>query len=308
MKKRTIKPLLQFLTLGGIFSVLVAGNCNKNNDVPLPQIGGYNNSNEVAATNLKAYWPLDGNGTESKSGILPTSTVNVTYATGGIKGQAATFSNGYIYYASAVGGALTSNQPFTVSAWVQAANNGLNGGMPPANNHPYQFFTLAKPGQFWGNVNLLIEAGQYGIASDTLTFKSLYSNNNTGGVQDNINNYGIAGTEYKVVKKGGTSQWIHVVTTYNPAGGTGAQSIFRIYADSALVSNTNFENRGTNSFVYSSHEVIIGGWYNNIPGKMITADTWTTPFTGKIDEIRVYNKLLSDAEIIALYQLGKAGR
>ena len=108
MKKRTIKPLLQFLTLGGIFSVLVAGNCNKNNDVPLPQIGGYNNSNEVAAANLKAYWPLDGNGTESKSGVLPTSTVNVTYAAGGIKGQAATFSNGYIYYASAVGGALTS--------------------------------------------------------------------------------------------------------------------------------------------------------------------------------------------------------
>ena len=305
MKKRTIKPILQFLTLGGIFSVLVAGNCNKNNDVPLPQIGGYNNSNEVAAANLKAYWPLDGNGTESKSGTVPTSTVGVTYATGGIKGQAATFSNGYIYYASAVGGALPSNQPFSISAWVQGANNFVNGGNPPANNHPYQFFTLARPGQFWGNVNLLYEAGQYGVASDTMVFKSIYKL--ASGEKDNINNYGPPGS-YKVIKKAGTGQWVHVVTTYNPAGGTGAESIFRIYADSALASTVNFENKGSNSYVYAPHEVIIGGWYNNIPGKTITPDTWTTPFTGKLDEIRVYNKLLSDAEIIALYHLGKAGR
>ena len=306
MKKRTIKSILQLLTMGGIFSVLVSGNCNKNDDVPLPQIGGYNNSNEVAAANLKAYWPLDGNGTESKSGTAPTSSVNVTYGAGGVKGQAATFAGGYIYFAGAVGGALVSNQPFSVSAWIQAANNFIPGGIPPANNHPYQYFQMARPGQLFGDINLLVEAGQYGVASDTLTLKSIYSD--AGGLQDNINNYGIAGTEYKVVKKGGTGQWIHVVTTYNPAGGTGAQSIFRIYADSALVSNINFENRGSNSFVYTAHEIIIGGWYNNIPGKTVTADTWTTPFTGKIDEIRVYNKLLSQAEINALYQLGKAGR
>jgi hypothetical protein len=306
MQKRTIKPIFQIFILGGIFSVLVAGNCNKNDDPPLPPIGGYNNSNEVGSANLKAYWPLDGNGTESKSGTAPTSSAGVTYTTGGIKGQAGTFANGYIYFASAVGGALTSNQPFTVSAWVQAANNQIPGGTPPANNHPYQYFQLARPAQLFGNVNLLIEAGQYVVASDTLTFKSIYSD--AGGLQDNINNYGLAGTEYKVVKKGGTGQWIHVVTTYNPAGGTGTQSIFRIYADSTLVSNINFENRGANSFVYTPHEVIIGGWYNNIPGKTVTADTWTTPFTGKIDEIRVWNKLLTQAEINALYQLGKAGR
>ncbi len=300
--KTTTKIILAITV---VFLGVFAG-CDKNEDVPLPTIGGYNNSDEVGSVNLKAYWPLDGNGNESKAGTVPTSSAGVTFAAGGIKGQAATFANGYIYYASAVGGALASNQPFSVSAWVQAANNFVAGGSAPANNHPYQYFQMARPTQLFGNVNLLIEAGQYAIASDTLTLKSLYSN--TGGLQDNINNYGIAGTEYKVVKKGGTNQWIHVVTTYNPAGGSGAQSIFRIYADSALVSNTNFENRGTNSFVYTPHEIIIGGWYNNIPGKTVSADTWTTPFTGKIDEIRVYNKLLTDAEIIALYQLGKAGR
>ncbi len=305
MKKETIKPILQFLSIGGIVSVLLAGSCNKDDD-PLPPIGGYNNSDEVAAANLKAYWGLNGNGTEGKSGANPTSTSNVTYGAGGVRGQAASFADGYLYYASAVGGALISNQPFTVSAWVQASNNGLVGGNPPANNHPYQYFQMARPGQLFGNINLLYEAGAYPIASDTMFFKSLYSD--AGGLQDAVNNYGVAGTDYKVVKKAGTGQWVHVVTTYNPTGGSGAESIFRIYADSTKVNNTNFENRGTNSFAYTPHEIIIGGWYNNIPGKVVSADTWTTGFTGKIDEIRIYNKLLTDAEIIALYQLGKAGR
>lgn len=279
--------------------------CKKNKDVVLPQIGGYNNSDEVGAANLKAYWPLDGNGNESKSSTAPTTSSNVTYTTG-VKGQGASFANGYLYYASAVGGALASNQPFTVSAWIQATNNFLAGGNPPANNHPYQYFQMARPTQLFGNISLTFEAGAYGPASDTMFLKSLYSN--AGGLQDAVNNYGIAGVEYKVVKKAGTGKWVHVVTTYNPAGGTGAQSIFRIYADSALVSNTNFENRGSNSFVYSPHEIIIGGWYNNIPGKTVSADTWTTPFTGKIDEIRVFNKVLTNDEIAALYHLGQAGR
>lgn len=299
--KKTTKIILAFTVV--FLAVFTA--CKKNKDVILPTIGGYNNSDEVGSANLKAYWALDGNGNESKSNTAPTSSAGVTYTTG-IKGQAASFLNGYLYYASAIGGALASNQPFTVSAWIQGTNNFLAGGTPPANNHPYQFFQMARPTQLFGNINLMYEAGAYGAASDTMFFKSLYSD--AGGLQDAVNNYGIAGTEYKVVKKAGTNQWVHVVTTYNPAGGTGAQSIFRIYADSTLVSNTNFENRGTNSFVYTPHEIIIGGWYNNIPGKTVSADTWTTAFTGKIDEIRVYSKLLTEAEIVALYQLGKAGR
>ncbi len=300
-KSRKIIVAVAALSLIGLgFS-----SCKKNKDVVLPQIGGYNNSDEVGAANLKAYWPLDGNGNESKSNTAPTTSSNVTYTTG-VKGQAGSFANGYLYYASAVGGALVSNQPFTVSAWIQGTNNFLAGGNPPANNHPYQYFQMARPTQLFGDISLTYEAGAYGPGSDTMFLKSLYSN--AGGLQDAVNNYGIAGVEYKVVKKAGTGKWVHVVTTYNPAGGTGAQSIFRIYADSALVSNTNFENRGSNSFVYSPHEIIIGGWYNNIPGKTVSADTWTTAFTGKIDEIRVYNKVLTTDEIAALYHLGQAGR
>lgn len=278
----------------------------KNKDIVLPDINGYSSSDAVAPTSLVAYWPLDGSGNEKKTNTAPTSSVNASYITTGVKGQGLSLNSGYLYYASALG-ALTTNQGFTLSAWIQVANNGLAGGNPPANNFPYSYFQSTIAGQLFGNLTAMIEAGQYKTTSDTLIVKAIYKDFN-GGTQDNLNNYGVPGTEINVVKKAGTSQWVHVVTTYNPAGGTGAQSIFRIYADSALVSNINFENRGVNSFKYTAGEVIIGGWYNNIPGKTVSADTWTQPFKGSIDEIRLYNKLLTRDEITALYKLGKAGR
>jgi hypothetical protein len=222
----------------------------------------------------------------------------------GVRNQALSLTNGYLYYAQAMA-ALATNQPFTVSAWVQVTNTKDAPTAPM--NVPYQYLQLAIPGQLFGNFNGLIEAGQFKFSSDTLAIKSIYKDKN-GGTQDNINNFGTVGTDYKVVKKAGTGQWVHIVTTYNPNGGTGAESIFRIYADGVLVSNKNFENRGANNFKYTAGETIIGGWYNNIPGKTVSTDTWTVPFNGKIDEIRVWNKLLPESDITALYDLGKAHR
>ena len=303
MKKTQLKVFLFAIAI--IFSSsLVFTSCDKNKDVVLPPIGGYNNSDEVGAANLVGYWNFDGDGKEAKSGSMPSSSVGATYGTGGVRNQALSLTNGYLYYAANMA-AFTTNTAFTVSAWVQVTNTG--GATSGPSNVPYQYFQSAIPGQLFGNFNGLIEAGQYKVASDTLVVKSIYKDLNNG-TQDNINNYGTVGTDFKVVKKAGTSQWVHIVTTYTPTGGTGAQSIFRIYADSALVSNKNFENRGIASFKNTAGEIIIGGWYNNIPGKTVSTDTWTVPFNGKIDEIRVYNKLLPESDIIALYQLGKANR
>jgi hypothetical protein len=299
-------PLL-LLMVGSMLSlgVFTLSSCDDDDDdIVLPPIGGYNSSDEVGAANLVGYWGFEGNGNEAKSGTAPTAQVGATYGAGGVKGQALTLTNGYLYYASALA-PLASNQAFTLSAWIQVKNTG---GSPTAPaNVPYQYFTSAVPGQFWGNLNGLIEAGQFNYTSDSLRIKSIYRNAG-GGTQDNINNGGVPGVDHKYVKKAGTNQWVHIVTTYNPNGGTGNESIFRIYGDSALISNPAYENRGTNSFVYTANEIIIGGWYNNIPGKEVSTDTWTVPFNGKIDEIRVWNKLLPESDIVALYQLGKAGR
>ena len=62
----------------------------------LPPIDGYNSADEVASTNLVAYWPMDGNGNEKKSGSAASSS-NATFVTGA-KGQAVKFDKGYLSY------------------------------------------------------------------------------------------------------------------------------------------------------------------------------------------------------------------
>ena len=304
MKRNSLNLSATLLVVASVFTFALSS-CKKNGgDVQLPPIDGYNNSDEVAKANLVGYWSFDGNGNEVKTGTAPTATSNDSYVDGGVKGKALSLNKGYLYYAKALA-PLASNQGFTVSAWIQVQNNKLDGGTPPANNYPMSYFQSARPGQLFGNITTMHEGGQYAPSSDTLVLKSIYSIE--GGLQDNINNYGEPG-DFGIVKKAGTGQWVNVVTTYNPTGGNGSQSIFRIYADSVLVSNKNFENKAFNSFKYTPNEVIIGGWYNNIPGKKINDDNFTVPFTGKIDELRVWNKTLSDAEIAAINKLGRAGR
>jgi hypothetical protein len=297
------KNLALLVVAGAVLatSLLTVTSCKKKEDAPLPQIGGYNNSGEVGAANLVGYWGFEGNGNEQKTGTAPTASVGASYAADSVKGQALSLTNGYLYYAAALA-PLVTNQAFTLSAWVKVTNTG-SAPTGPA-NVPYSYFQSTIPGQLFGNLTAMVEAGQYRYTSDTLVLKSIYKDF-SGGTQDNINNYGSA-TDFKVVKKAG--KWVNVVTTYTPTGGTGNQSVFRIYADGVLVSNTGFETRGTNYFKYTVGEVIIGGWYNNIPGKTVSTDTWTVPFNGKIDEIRVWNKLLPESDIKAIYDLGVAHR
>ncbi len=297
---KTTKNSMYALLAGGLLLTAFTFNAckKKTTDPTLPTIGGYNNSNEVAAANLKAHWGFEGNGNEDISKTAPTTTANATFAAGGVIGQAVTLDNGYLYYANPLG-ALTTGGSWTLSAWIQVANN------QETTNTPSLYFQSAVPGKLFGNINGMIETGHYKSISDTLDVKAIYQDLN-GGTQDNINNYGVLGTDYQVVKGGGTNKWIHLITTYD--GSNVAHNIFQLYANGVKVGNKQFEDKTVNSFKYSANEVIIGGWYNNVPNKAVSVDPWTLPFKGKIDEIRVYNKLLSAAEIKALYDLGVAGR
>ena len=295
--KKQFSSIYLLLACGLIYTVITAGNCGKD-DVPLPQIGGYNNSNEVAAGNLLAHWGFDGNGNERKTNTAPTASANATFSATGVKGQAVTLNKGYLYYASELT-KLTTSKAYTVTAWVQVSNNQ---GTGPGNEGVQIFYQNARPGTLFGNVSNFFETTHFVPASDTLRMKSLYADQG-GGYQDNINAFG---PNAKVVKAAGGTKWVKVTTTYEPFNAT--TNYHRIYADTTEVALDYF-NRGAQNFKYTGpSEVIIGGWYNNIPGKQVSTDTWTIPFTGKIDELRVYDKALTIAELTALYKLEMAGR
>ena len=291
MKKQSIyfasKLLLGAITLAFAFTACK----KKNSDVVLPKIGGYNNSDEVAAANLVASFPLDGNGTEAKSGVAVTSSSRTTFVSG-IKGQAAQLDSGYLFYNSIP--ALNGLSTFSVSSWVLVRNNGST-----PNSFTSMIFQLSKPGSTFGNINLGLETSWKPASNDTLVVHGWYSDGS--GLQDNRNDP--FGTPAVGVVKDTAGHWIHVVMTVDNANPVNCL----IYANGKSIGAYN--TRGTKIYIPATpSSVIIGGWLNNVPGQPHTSDTWPHAFVGSIDQVRVYSKPLSADEINALYQLELAGR
>jgi len=294
MKKLSIKNIS--LILAGIFLFSAAlTSCKKSStpDVPLPNIGGYPSSDSVASSNLVAYWNFDGNQNEIKSGTAATSSANATY-TPGIEGQAIKLDSGYVFYNSIP--SLNGMTSFTVSAWVQVRNNYDTLG----NAFTSMIFQLSKPTSTFGDINLGLETSWKPAANDTLVVHGWYTDP-SNGLQDNRNDP--FGNPPVGVVLDTTGKWINVMMTVdnnNPVN-------CLIYANGVNIGA--YSNRGTNVYTPSTpSSVIIGGWLNNVPGQPHTSDTWPHAFVGSIDQVRVYNKVLSSDEISALYQLEKAGR
>jgi hypothetical protein len=292
---------LQWLLYMFIAVPCVLVSCSKDNPNKLPSVSpsdyagkieGFDSSAQIAPDHLIAYWNFDGNEKEMISGAVPTATVNDSYVDNGVTGQGLSLNSGYLYYASQLPKFDTSLKSFTVSEWVQVLNNGST---------PTLTFTIARPGQFWGNINFLLETGQH-PASD-LTDLVVHPDFSAigGGTQDNLNASYLPSYKSPTLADG---KWNHLVITYDRS-----TSIFQIWADGVMIGAPDYQNRGTAYFNnFEPNEVLIGGWYNNIPGKEVSGDTWTVPMVGKIDEIRVYNTALGAADIKALYELGAAGK
>lgn len=301
--KTAVLAGIALITIGTVTSC-------KDDSSSLPKIGPYDNSNQVASTNLLAHWTFDGTYAEEKSSKTPTNSVGASFVTG-IKGQALHLSNGYLLYptidALSSANALSS---VTVSMWINVNNNGSTAT---------SFFALTQPPAVqtdWnqGPLNIYAETSKDPLTyNDTLVLHSafhIYSggNYNIGG--DNINDYGVRGTDFQTVK--GTNRWVFYVMRYD-----GANSNIDLYADGVRVSNNNFRNRtnGTppvglgNIIMSTPTQVLIGAWPNSSAGyNLSAAQTWQGLMTGSIDEIRVYNAALAETDIGYLYQLEKAGR
>ena len=281
---------------------------DKKDDVKLEPIGGYDNSNQVAAASLKAHWTFDGNSKETISGTAPTTSLRATYVAG-IKGQAVKLDSGYILYPTIA--ALNSGiGSFSVSTWIFTQNQGTG-------SRPTGVFalTLGATGQTdWndGPILLSLENGRPTTYNDTLVLKTNIATTKGGALLkgDNINDFGVRETDFKTVK--GANKWVQVVARWDGAG-----SFIDIFADGILVSNNNFRFRDAAGVGFgpmtlptgASTQVLIGGYPNDTNGFPLSAiQGFQGLFRGNIDETRFYNKALTDAEITALYQLEKAGR
>lgn len=295
----TQKNIYTVICCSGILSLLLTMNSCKKDGNPnhLPgvspsdyagKINGYDSSEQIYPKNLVAYWSFDDTQKEQISGNSPAQSANATFATGGVRGKSLSLNSGYLYYPIQFTAFKTDSlKSFTVSLWVKILNNGTKKTM---------LFQIARPGMFTGNLNFILNTQSYPASNtDVLKIQPNFSTVG-GGTQDNLNNV--------LSPKIGLDKWTHLVLTYD--GNTG---VFDIWADGVKVGG--FPNRGTGNNLFKSYEpseLIIGSNYNGIPGKSVSSDASFAPMSGQIDEIRVYNIALPDAHILALFNLGKAGK
>lgn len=286
--------------------------CSKSEDAaPLPQIGGYNNADEVGAADLVAYWPMNGTGIESKSNTAPTTTQGTTWETG-VKGQGAKLAAGFMKYPS-ISNIPTTFNAYTMSAWIKVKNNVTD---VAGSGSVSTILSFTRPNEWEGNMNLFAETGQRraievnGAINDSIVFKQGFRTVASGGQTyetllhlenwmkaDNLVTPGkhVANP----VAVGGT--WAQVVGTWD-----GATNKFIVYINGKKSSNPAFEVRGSNTtVVFDAASAPIIGAFGNVT---TTSDSWNKAMTGSLDEIRVWKKALSAAEVGSLYEIEKAGR
>jgi hypothetical protein len=283
-----------------------------------PSVG--QTSDSIAPGNLIAHWTFDGNSTEAISGLSAILTAGtVSYSGAGQIGNCATFTNGALAYnpISAINNS-TALESYSISMWVD---------MPSATGEdpirPLFQITGTKFPDIWGEI--AFELTNYGATGDTLAL-------GTRQVQmDGISPYEHMGTT-QVNYGNSTNKWTFITETYN---GTGNNQTMSIYANGTLLNsqelNTVTKPEAFNIVptgyyptdgIIPANKVYIGtfaffnqgntqgdGYGNFAPIWSAGNYAWASEgITGKLDDIRLYNKALTATEIASLYYAGSQGK
>lgn len=273
----TNKKILQSALVIMVLFLAVAG-CKK---TTRPALGDYTADSNPPGGPLKFYAAFDGttanplmNAVDSIRANFPSD--NPLTSVAGVSGKAIQ-GNGTkaIKYPSA--NDFKGATSCTISMWV---NNTVN-----PNTELY--FSLASK-DYWHEsaAFLLVEQA----AVDKCTFKF--------ALMDHWVEY----TNQSFNKPLLNGQWHHLAFTYNETN-----SKLRVYFDGTEVATPGSSGTFMNGAsplgkldLKNATNLVVGGW-NKQAGLSGPSDSWINGFTGKIDQFRLYNKVLTDSEIMALF-------
>jgi len=286
-----------FLVLGKI----TLNSCKK--DESLPKIDGYDNSDQVAATYLKAHWTFDDTYNEAISSTAPVNKYGGFDFTTGQIGKALNLTAGTVVYPSIpnIGGA-NSLSAFSVSMWVNVKGNK---GAGASEGFTCLFGIIpTNVTDIWGNIMACAETGRHPSTSDTLELKNYLNTtmpDNSQRGEDNVATLNDGkGQWFK-----GAGKWSHYVMTWD-----GATHKFLLYGNG--VSCGAWDDRGTTPalVMQTPCQAVFGSLAANDIGFAGAPDRqgWNPKATAMIDDVRVFNTTLSQADVTALLNLGLAGR
>lgn len=255
--------------------------CKKDKDDPN---AGKTDPSTIATANLIAYFPFDGNATEKIANLTPTMSPGVTYIAGR-RNQAYQGANlAHLLYTIPAGSKLKTLTSFSVAMWFK---HPLVTGDP----EPIIFQIGKSDDLFWGNMTLAMN--RLTATADSLQFKAFFLKTGAEWSGQHV------GFSKNVFTK---DIWMHLVFQYDAV-----TSKYMIYKNGVkVVTNTGVEDRKANpagdplgALAFANADKInIGAWRPKTEGT--ATDAWMGWFLGNLDELRVYDKALTAADITAL--------
>jgi len=281
-----MKKINQFsvFTVAALFLGLFLNSCDKDETDPY---AGKTDPSTIATANLVAYFPLDSESASISigSGITYSKKSGAASFVLGRRGNAykGSTSQAFLEYNLATSNVFKSMSEYTYAVWIKC---------PAPVGGAASVFVVNGGDPGMGNLNFIVESQSN---ADSLALKPYLYNSTTAW----------QGQAFWQFNKAFLSdKWVHIVSSYNKTTSTMA-----IYANGKLV-NTNVRYAdgvvngvqpllGALTFGTDMTKFDIGAWAKLAAG--VAADSWMLYYPGAIDELRIYNKALTDAEVKALY-------
>jgi len=277
------------LTIVTLVTGVATLSCSKSSD---NTNGGKIDPSTIATTNLIAYFPFEDNGNDAISGLAPSQSPNVTYVTGQ-RGKAYQGADGAFYlYDLPAASKLKTLKGFTIAMWFYGTP-ALSDVVPTPGL--LQIDGTSDP--VWGN--LALNQDRMPATSDSLNIKLVFHKEGVAW------NNQFVGFSNKAFTK---NLWIHIVFDYD-----NTTSKYMVYVNgNPLTLDSGITDRWADApevnprpplgdlvFADPAH-LGIGAWMKLITGN--SPDDFMGYFTGKMDELRIYDKGLSAQEVKSLFE------
>jgi len=303
------------LAMAGITALAITSCSKSSGSSAPPLIGGYVSSDSVASSALVAYWPLDGNGNDIKGVQSGTAHGSVSYITG-IRGQAYQGDTTGTYISCNPNSSLVGLTSYTVSVWVKNPVAAKKPGNGTAHTSAEGIFFMSDGHN--ANNEFIIEsdnASANQLATDSMAIHWGFDDPGSTGWQGfTMNSWGTdtatSGWEHLVMTYDGTSSNYIAYWNANPVGVSSAWSSGNYVTPTQILNGPTGTGTPLGNINFSSATpvaITIGAWPPASIGGLYGLNE-ANSFAGSIDELRVYNRALTQQEITGLYLNGRAGR
>ncbi len=279
------KYLINSLLFSSAFICMLFSSCYKKFDPksyqPAFTVNGFTSSASIESGSLVAYWAFEGSYIDSVSKTLGTG-VNTSF-TPGFVGQALQgANNGYVI--SALPNALKGLGSFTIDFWINTPQN-------TAETAP---ISISDNANFWGALDIFYDNG----STATSTPFKIHLNDTTNNTGD------IWLTSWTLSSP--WSSWQNIAITYDQN-----TSKFILYQNGTVVGSQTQAGAGAIAFPTTAGKIIFGTEQFQATPSLGTAggsQGWATFLAGQMDEVRIYNKALTQNELQALITLQGKGK